>query len=1312
MKVSSSSTKSAKIIALITSLLMFVGYLSFTQSTASYATGTATISGSVTGSNAPQNLTVTLTQYPNTRTTVVNNDGTWSVSNLEAGSWSISAKTTNTPILEASSSAYVTVTENESSAGNNLNIYQLGEATGVVTGVPQNSSNVYVSLTKNSGFNHPWPVTSSVGGQGIFFVSELAAGGWTATATSTDSNNNIIAQGSVSFTAIAGQTATIPSISLVPTLTHSGTITNIPPTATHLSVSAQGADNTSANSTTSFSAGDISTAYTLSGLKQQTYTITITATQGLGNNTITLASMTSSISVTGDLNDQNYSLALLPQNTLNGRVLDAQGAAIAGAGVSIYSSGSQNCGNHSGITTDSEGNFSAPNITCDSIRVSVSGSISGNIADTTYQYSFNNPVTISGSLNRDFVVPLGPGTLSGVVKNSANSSPLSGVSVSLSSYSNFSDGNLSMSSTSRPTTGAFQFSRVPLGNVSLNAFGVSGFSSTSRSTELTSSQPSKTRDLLMRAIPTGSSSLAVTVRDSANSQPIEGAWISLWSVGNGTSFTGNQSPQTDENGTYTVSNLPDGNYFLSVSAYNNGVNYKYVHEAVSISGSNITRTIDLVKYPTGSTTLTGTITNSNGTPLPNVSVNLNSETAGYKYAQTDSSGNYSIPNVAPGTYSFYVYAQDFSIYEWTQRDDLTVTAGQTSITRNEVMRIVEAGTGIIRGKLKDSKNHTSISGATLTLMRDAGGFEQLSTTSASDGTFIFTGVPDGRYYIMAEADGYVVEKEPEMMFGGGYGASAGGESAAQVDLAQGEQANVTVKMLKTLPGRGTLQGTISVNGAPMPDVYVYVTSSLTGSFLGYVLTDDNGVYTVPNIPAGSVEVHASPQSSEYAQMRNTASIAASSTTVLNFESALAGRITGIAVDADGNPPQCVYAIAFRANQDGSIGSFASSTQVSSGTAGSPGTGAYTIDSLAPGDYFVNYVQVPYCQGTSSFTSNNFGDTFYSSSSATGSLSAPSRVTVTSGAGTAGVNVTLLPGAKLTGFVKVETPSGAALIPAGKAIQVRVYREKAGNFVRQPQFDFWVTGRDAGSFNIQGLAPGSYKLEFRDTWDGNRGYERTFYGGSSTLADALTINLTRGTTLSGITIVMPVKAPFDDPEAVETSELNSSTQEQIDAPASVSANQQVTIDVGEDLAGEWVSVWAHSTPTLMGDWVQVKADGTVSATIPSSLSQGQHKIVVQDVDNAVVGWSGTTVVTSSSGTASKKVTSRSGSASVSTEAVDDLSGTPIQGNKNKKDSGASSEETASDLANPETAELWWMLGFIPLAVALFAGGFLIRKSRRN
>lgn len=67
-----------------------------------------------------------------------------------------------------------------------------------------------------------------------------------------------------------------------------------------------------------------------------------------------------------------------------------------------------------------------------------------------------------------------------------------------------------------------------------------------------------------------------------------------------------------------------------------------------------------------------------------------------------------------------------------------------------------------------------------------------------------------------------------------------------------------------------------------------------------------------------------------------------------------------------------------------------------------------------------------------------------------------------------------------------------------------------------------------------------------------------------------------------------------------------------------------MDVGEEFAGEWVSVWANSTPTALGGWVQVSANGTVPASIPSGLV-GSHRIAVQDADLQTIGWAPITLV---------------------------------------------------------------------------------------
>ena len=68
-----------------------------------------------------------------------------------------------------------------------------------------------------------------------------------------------------------------------------------------------------------------------------------------------------------------------------------------------------------------------------------------------------------------------------------------------------------------------------------------------------------------------------------------------------------------------------------------------------------------------------------------------------------------------------------------------------------------------------------------------------------------------------------------------------------------------------------------------------------------------------------------------------------------------------------------------------------------------------------------------------------------------------------------------------------------------------------------------------------------------------------------------------------------------------------------------AGDRITIDVGTQYAGQFVSIWMLSTPTNLGGWQQVSSAGTVTATIPVMATAGLHRIVVQDASGTVIGW---------------------------------------------------------------------------------------------
>jgi 5'-nucleotidase len=97
---------------------------------------------------------------------------------------------------------------------------------------------------------------------------------------------------------------------------------------------------------------------------------------------------------------------------------------------------------------------------------------------------------------------------------------------------------------------------------------------------------------------------------------------------------------------------------------------------------------------------------------------------------------------------------------------------------------------------------------------------------------------------------------------------------------------------------------------------------------------------------------------------------------------------------------------------------------------------------------------------------------------------------------------------------------------------------------------------------------------------------------------------------------PTTAPSFAGEAALLERLKGliGTDKAVYAPGAV-----MTIDVGAQYAGQFVSVWMLSTPTNLGGWTQVNSAGTVTATIPATATAGTHRVVVQDASGAGIGW---------------------------------------------------------------------------------------------
>jgi LPXTG-motif cell wall-anchored protein len=107
-------------------------------------------------------------------------------------------------------------------------------------------------------------------------------------------------------------------------------------------------------------------------------------------------------------------------------------------------------------------------------------------------------------------------------------------------------------------------------------------------------------------------------------------------------------------------------------------------------------------------------------------------------------------------------------------------------------------------------------------------------------------------------------------------------------------------------------------------------------------------------------------------------------------------------------------------------------------------------------------------------------------------------------------------------------------------------------------------------------------------------------------------------------------PREPSVPVELDALDPALEGAIATTARVRIGDPFTVAVGEQHAGGWVQLWLHSTPTALGTWTRVAADGSVQAVMPAGTETGVHTLVAQTPDR-VLGWT-TLVVEAAAGEA--------------------------------------------------------------------------------
>ena len=480
--------------------------------------------------------------------------------------------------------------------------------------------------------------------------------------------------------------------------------------------------------------------------------------------------------------------------SFSGTVTDASNAPIAGATVS-YSGGS--------TTTTSTGTYSFASVAAGTYNVT---------ASQTGYTSQTASVTVTAGQNAtqnfQLTATSTTGSFSGTVTDASNA-PIAGATVSYSG-----------GSTTTSSTGTYSFASVAGGTYSVTA-SQTGYTSQTASVTVTSGQ-NTTQNFQLTATPTGS--FSGTVTDASNA-PIAGATVS---------YSGG-STTTSSTGTYSFASVAAGTY--SVTASKTG----YTSQTASVTitaGQNATQNFQLTATSTTGS-FSGTVTDASNAPIAGATVSYSGGST-----TTSSTGTYSFPSVAAGTYSVTASKSGYT----SQTTSVTVTAGQNA-TQNFQLTAT-GGNGSVSGKVTNISTGAGLASVTVSY---SGG----STVTSSTGTYSFASVAAGTYTFTASRAGYLARS-----------------ASATVTSGQTTTLNFQLSTSGKIAGVVKNSSGVAISGATVKVVGGKIATTVTLS------TGSTGSYSTSWIPVGSYTVTVS--KTGYTTQSLPATVSTGTTTSVNF----------------------------------------------------------------------------------------------------------------------------------------------------------------------------------------------------------------------------------------------------------------------------------------------------------------------------------------------------------------------------------------------------------------------------------------------
>lgn len=220
------------------------------------------------------------------------------------------------------------------------------------------------------------------------------------------------------------------------------------------------------------------------------------------------------------------------------------------------------------------------------------------------------------------------------------------------------------------------------------------------------------------------------IKDLLTGIPLQGAVVKVIGL--------NVTAITDQNGHYSLSGLPEGNYPMVVMASD--------HAALEVAATVIigeSSTANFPLYPLTRGLIKGTITDAvSGDPVSQASVEIDGNAL--LSATSEDDGTYKLVGIPPGVYKLKVTHAEYieSLIENIEIQDMSPTTIDIQLNQRPQ-------TGALEGKIVDVATNNPVSGASVTVLGTS-----ITATSDANGSYLLTNVPAGLNYITISASGY------------------------------------------------------------------------------------------------------------------------------------------------------------------------------------------------------------------------------------------------------------------------------------------------------------------------------------------------------------------------------------------------------------------------------------------------------------------------------------------------------------------------------------------------------------------------------